>query len=246
MRSLKDEKPGLSSVKAIGFDYFGTLVEAKADVTDCITSMCGHLHELGYCFPDEGFLEAYRNVVLLKRIMRYEEFKEVNNAVWVSDTLNSMGFNTDAEHPEILSTVEKYFAEWRLTLYQDVIPAMEKLRRGFKIGLVSNFTDSNFLNKTLRELSIKDFFDSVTISDNCGWRKPHPNIFREFLKSMDAKPGETVFVGDNPVSDVKGAHDMGLTTILIKRGDKGLGDTQGVEPDFTVNSLNELQKILSD
>jgi len=244
MRSQKFEKPSLKSVKAVGFDYFGTLVEAEAEVTDCLVSMCSHLHELGYRFPDEAFLDTYRNVVRQKRSVRYEEFKEVNNTVWVSDTLNSMGFDTDSSHPEILSTVEKYFAEWQLTLYPDVIPVIKKLRERFKIGLVSNFTDSNFLNKTLRKFDIEDFFDSVTISDNCGWRKPHPNIFQDFLKSLDAQPGETLFVGDDPVSDVKGANDMGITTVLIKRTSKETEEKQAVAPDFIVSSLTELEKLL--
>lgn len=246
MRNQKVEKPSLKSVKAIGFDYFGTLVEAEAEVTDCIISMCSHLHELGYSFPDEAFLNTYRNVVRQKRSTRYEEYRELNNSVWVSDTLNSMGFDTDSDHPEILSTVEKYFAEWRLTLYPDVIPVIKRLRGDLKIGLVSNFTDSNFLNKTLRNFDIEDFFDSVTISDNCGWRKPHPNIFQEFLKSLDARFCETVFVGDDPVSDVKGANHMGITTVLIKRTGKDPENKQEIAPDFIVNSLTELQKLLSD
>ena len=245
MRNQNVEKPGHKSVKAIGFDYFGTLVEAEAEVSDCLVSMCGHLHELGYSFSDEAFLNTYRNIVRQKRSTRYEKFKEVNNSVWVSDTLNSMGFETDSDHPEILSTVEKYFAEWRLTLYPDVIPVIKNLREDFKIGLVSNFTDSNFLNKTLRKFDIEAFFDSVTISDNCGWRKPHPYIFQEFLKSLDTRPGEIVFVGDDPVSDVKGAKDMGITTVLIRRTNKDLNDKPDVAPDFIVNSLTELQELLS-
>jgi hypothetical protein len=39
-------------IKAIGFDFFGTLVEAEAKVNDCISSMCNHLHNLGYSFAD--------------------------------------------------------------------------------------------------------------------------------------------------------------------------------------------------
>jgi 2-haloalkanoic acid dehalogenase type II len=245
MRNQKVEKPSLKSVKAIGFDYFGTLVEAEAEVTDCLTSMCSHLHELGYSFKDDAFLNTYRNIVRQKRSTRYEGFKEVNNSVWVSDTLNSMGFETDSDHPEILSTVEKYFAEWQLTLYPDVIPVIKKLREDFKIGIVSNFTDSNFLNKTLRKFDIAGFFDSVTISDNCGWRKPHRNIFKEFLKSLDTRPSETVFVGDDPISDVKGGNDMGIATVLIKRTDKDPEDKPDVAPDFIVSSLTELQKLLS-
>ena len=245
MKNQEVDKADLTSVKAIGFDYFGTLVEAEAEVTDCLISMCSHLHGLGYSFPDEAFLKTYRNIVRRKRTTRYEEFKEVNNSVWVSDTLNSMGFDTDSGQPEILSTVEKYFAEWRLTLYPDVIPVIEKLRENFKIGLVSNFTDSNFLNRTLKKFDIQEFFDSVTISDKSGWRKPHPKIFQEFLKSLDAEAGETVFIGDDPVSDVKGAYDMGMTTVLLERADKDSRDNQKVAPDYAVNSLTELRKILS-
>lgn len=230
-------------IKAIGFDLFGTLVEAEAKVNDCIFSMCNHLHNLGYSFADDVFLQTYREVVREKRSTRYEEYKEVNNTVWVSDTLNNMGFDTDSEHSEISSTVEKYFEEWRIVLYQDVMSVLENLGYDFKIGLVSNFTNSAFLHKILIKFGLETLFDTITVSDSCGWRKPHPKIFSDFLKSLDAKPVETVFVGDDLINDVQGANRVGINTVLIDRSENKRREYE-ITPDYIVCSLTEFEKMV--
>ena len=81
------------NIKAVGFDLFGTLVEAKADVNDCISSMCLHLEGSGFSFEKEDFLESYRTTVRGYREIRNEGHREVNNCVWLCDTLNKMGYD---------------------------------------------------------------------------------------------------------------------------------------------------------
>ena len=70
-------------VKAVGFDFFGTLVEAEADVNECISSMCSHLDDCGFCFDDGDFLESYRATVRGYRTIRNEDLREVNNRIWL-------------------------------------------------------------------------------------------------------------------------------------------------------------------
>ena len=233
------------SVTAVGFDFFGTLVDAKADVNDCISSMCSHLHRCGFGFNDNDFLESYRATVRGYRTKRNEGLREVNNRIWLHDTLKRMGYDVKATDPVLFSTVERYFGMWQLSVFPDVYEVLERIRQEYRIGLVSNFTDSGFLLRSLRKFGIDDYFETIVVSDTIGWRKPHPRIFQNFLDSMNIEAKEAVYVGDNPEADIKGAQNTGITAVLINRqGDEGRkqGD---IIPDYTISSLMELEELLS-
>jgi putative hydrolase of the HAD superfamily len=243
------EKPNLEAlimgVKAVGFDFFGTLVEAKANVNDCISSMCTHLEGCGFSFNEDAFLESYRATVHGYRETRNKDLREITNYVWLCDTLNRLDFNIEATDPVIVSTVQRYFDVWETSIYPEVPEVLEKISSEYRTGLVSNFTDSGFLHRTLRKFNLETYFDSIVVSDTVGWRKPHPKIFKRFLDSLKVEPEETVYVGDDLYADIRGALDMGIIAVLILReGDKDLENGSPL-PDYTVNSLLELEKILA-
>ena len=232
-------------VKAVGFDFFGTLVKATADANDCIHSMCEHLHSCGYNFEFEDFIRAYREVVSEHRKIRYERFREVNNCIWLASTMKRMGFKTKSSDQEIVSAVKEYFNVWQLVMFPEVYDSLERVNKKFKTALVSNFTDSQFLYKSLKRLGIELFFDSIIISDSYGWRKPHSKIFTHFLNSLDVKAEEALFVGDDLEADVKGAKDSGITSVLIKRPcNKRIKANRDILPDHIVNSLLDLEELL--
>jgi FMN phosphatase YigB (HAD superfamily) len=231
-------------VKAVGFDFFGTLVEAKADGKDCISSMCNHLKDCGFSFNEDDFLESYRVARAHAQEVRNEELREVNNCVWLRDTLNSMSYDIEATDPVIVSTIERYFDVWEISVYPEVPEVLERISMEYDTSLVTNLSDSSFIHRTLRKLGLESYFDSVVVSDDVGWRKPHPKIFETFLKSLRVEPEETVYVGDDLDADIKGARDMDITSVLILREKEINNKTNGHLPDYTVNSLLDLEKLL--
>jgi HAD superfamily hydrolase (TIGR01509 family) len=233
-------------VKAVGFDFFGTLVEAKAEVNDCISSMCTHLEGCGLIFSEDDFLKSYRATVRGYREMRNKGLREVTNCVWLCDTLNRLGFNVEVTDPAIVSTVERYFDVWKTSIYPEVPEVLERISSEYRTSLVSNFTNSSFLRKTLRKFDLETYFDSIVVSDTVGWRKPHPKIFKRFLDSLRVEPEETVYVGDDLDADIRGARDMDIIAVLILRNGASVQlEKGGPLPDYTVNSLMELEEILT-
>lgn len=232
------------SIKTVGFDLFGTLVEAKADQETCVYSICNYLQERGYLFNEKEFLTNYKEVTTKHRIKRHDDLREVNNCVWVSETLTQMGI-ADTQSRDIKSAVATYFSNWEINLFPEALKTLKTLRTRFKIVLVSNFTDSIFLNRTLIHLGIKTYLDHVIDSDSFGWRKPHPKIFRHFLKISNTKPKEAVFVGDELKTDIQGAKNLKIKTILLDRRQnfKKQKNTE-ILPDIIVKSLIECKKTL--
>lgn len=231
-------------VKAVGFDFFGTLVEAKADVNDCISSMCLNLERCGLSFSEGDFIESYRATIHEYREIRNKDLREVTNYVWLCDTLNRLGFKVEVTDQAIVSTIEQYFDVWKTSIYPEVPEVLKRISSEFRTSLVSNFTDSSFLRRTLRKFDLETYFDSIVVSDIVGWRKPHPRIFKRFMDSLCVEPKETVFVGDDLDADIKGARDMGIIAVLILRNEEKEMEKGCPLPDYTVNSLLELDEIL--
>jgi len=233
-------------IKAVGFDFFGTLVDANADEKSCVLSMCSSLIQCGFEITEDDFISNYRAVVMKHRETRYESLVEVDNCIWVADTLKNMGIEAEASSPEIASAVEKYFSPWTLTLADDSYRVLNKLSKLFKIGLVSNFTNSEFINESLRALGIRKFFDIIIDSDSFGMRKPHPSIFKQFLRSLGVKAEEAVFIGDDVDSDVKGARAVGIKAVLLTRPRYSIGENVDSDsfPLTTVSSLTEFEELI--
>jgi putative hydrolase of the HAD superfamily len=110
---------------------------------------------------------------------------------------------------------------------------LESLReRGLKLGLVSNAFDPGWLlHRDLEQMGLAERLDFAVFSSEVGKRKPHPAIFERALEALGVEAADAVFVGDRLYEDVRGAGDLGMTTIqaLWFRADE---HPEGGEPDF--------------
>ena len=127
-------------------------------------------------------------------------------------------------------------------------PLLEALReRGLKLGLVSNAFDPGWLlHRDLEEMGLAQRLDFSVFSSEIGLRKPHPAIFEHALGALGVEPERTLFVGDRLFEDVRGAAELGMTTVqaLWFRADE---HPDGAEPDhraFTqLDVLNVVRRL---
>ena len=113
---------------------------------------------------------------------------------------------------------------------------LKKLKNnGVKIGILTNGP----LNQNLKieSLNIKNMIDSVVISDEYGFKKPDAKIYQLILTKLNLSPTECVFVGDNPQTDILGAVNIDMKSVLISKEKKDFGQT------WTVKNFQELTKI---
>ena len=84
---------------------------------------------------------------------------------------------------------------------------------------------------------------SIVVSDEVGWRKPHPEIFSRALADLGVTPAEALFVGDRADIDVVGAQRLGMPSVWINRDARPL--PPGIAPpDYEVRDLSELSRIV--
>lgn len=114
----------------------------------------------------------------------------------------------------------------------------ELAARGIVLGIVSNTgrTPGVVLRQILERYDLLRHFSAISYSDEVGYRKPDPEIFRRTLASLGAEARDAAHVGDNPVADVTGAQGVGMRGVHLAAG----GRTPAVHADVVVTDLRHL------
>jgi HAD superfamily hydrolase (TIGR01549 family) len=207
------------------------------------------LAEAGFETDKQQFLDAYAKAHEKYRLIRYGELREVTNAVWVSETLRSLGHEANAQDPKMKAALNIFFQDYvdSLELRPNAELLLKKVKETCKLGLISNFTYAPVVHSSLRKLGASQYFNAILVSGDLGWRKPHRKIFTDALNCLQVKPEETVYIGDCPTEDIKGAIEAGMKTVFVESQFYGLADlaTSGEKPDTVAKDLQEVQGFLS-
>jgi putative hydrolase of the HAD superfamily len=104
---------------------------------------------------------------------------------------------------------------WRC--YPDSVPALNALTKmGLSVCVGSNFDCR--LRGVVRGLpELASWVDSLVISSEVGFRKPHPSFFQAACARLGLPPEQVLCVGDDLENDVRGAIRAGLTSLLLER-----------------------------
>ena len=76
--------------------------------------------------------------------------------------------------------------------------------------------------------------------------KPEKNFFDLAIKDMNIEKDSVLMIGDDIISDIKGAKDSGLSAIQVKTGKYQNSDCDNKisQPDERIDSIVDLLKIL--
>jgi len=121
----------------------------------------------------------------------------------------------------------------RVTCYEDVRPALERLRAKYRLFALSNG------NADLGRCGIADLFEGHVTAAAAGAAKPHPKIFEYLLRATGVAPIEVLHIGDDPLADVVGATQAGMQAVWLNRETREW-PAQFAPPLCTVTTLAEL------
>jgi len=155
------------------------------------------------------------------------------------DALESLGLNIPAGYlshvaDDVLSRSIRYGVDPETP---QVLRALKE--RGLAIGAVSNtYQSSRALEKSLAKHGLMQYIDTLVVSSEVGWEKPHPAIFQEALRRLGVWAKETVFVGDMGWADIQGAQAVGMKAVLTRQyRQEDRGDSK---PDLVIERLSEV------
>jgi putative hydrolase of the HAD superfamily len=103
-----------------------------------------------------------------------------------------------------------------LRLPRESVKTLTALRMTWKLGILSN-GEPRIQRRKVGALGVDRLVDSVVFAAECGdgAGKPAPEGFHTVLERLDVPAERTVFVGDDPRTDMAGAAAVGMKTIHL-------------------------------
>ena len=151
-----------------------------------------------------------------------------------------------ADVEAIMALRHRLFVEV-VNLPEEVRPLLDRLRRHYRLGLLSNYPNFKALRESLDRIGISDLFSGIVVSGEVGFVKPHPTPFEALLKQLGDAPERCLFVGDNWLADIQGAKRIGMQAVLTTQY-VAYEDFEPYpddhEPDVRIAHLNELPAVL--
>jgi putative hydrolase of the HAD superfamily len=114
---------------------------------------------------------------------------------------------------------------------------LSNLRKKYRLAVISN-SDGN-IGKLFERLGLAELFETITDSGRVGVQKPHPEIFRAALRSLDVHPEESLYIGDVYSIDYVGARSAGMHAVVFDP--YGTYSNNGVP---RITKLDELENYL--
>ncbi len=201
--------------EAIVFDFDGTLV----DFVDSDTKSLKHLHsEIRTTVSFEQFLK-----MAVDEIMNFHDLVDhgkidplLMHRFRLERTFENLGIHWDE------SVIDTYKAELFRTCepFEGVADVLLKLKKKFKLGLLTNAYDSPEQRKRICASGLHQYFDEILVSCEVGVYKPDPDVFLNLLKKLDVLPEKAVYIGDSIKHDVVGANSAGMKSALFSKSSK--------------------------
>ncbi len=116
----------------------------------------------------------------------------------------------------------------------------ELKEQGYLLGIITNGR-SPFQVRAIDGLAIRDYFDTILISEVEQVKKPQVDIFQRAMDRLGVLASNSVFVGDHPEVDIIGAKGAMMKTIWKRN----LSWTEAKEADAIIDELNDIPLILA-
>lgn len=224
-------------IKAIAFDFDHTLYDRDATYENLVDDFMAY-------FADE-LQEGISRERVLKVMQDCDRTGIYKDHHWEGIYRDTLASGIFRKNP----TYQKYYHEFlednypaAIVLYKDTISALEELRRrGYKVGILTN-GPSEYQHMKVNRVHLPEHVDCVVVGGDLPHQKPHKYAFEVVCEKMGCALEEAAYVGDNPINDMDGARQAGLTPIWIRSVDIWLDAVEPVE--HSIVALGELPDLL--
>ena len=97
-------------------------------------------------------------------------------------------------------------------LFEGAIELLEALKNRFRLHIITNGFDKVQQFK-IENSGIESFFEFVFTAEKVGFKKPHPEIFIQSLKTVNTTAEASIMIGDSFEADILGALNQGMQAI---------------------------------
>lgn len=153
---------------------------------------------------NEKCWEQYRLDLLSKEDLRDKRFYDTLSYFGIENKQLSIQFGDDYVQN----------SPHRTCLIPGTIDLLENLHPHFKMHIITNgFEEVQHIK--LSNSNLSKYFHAVVTSEMAGAKKPSPLAFEYALNKANANVNESVMIGDDLNTDIKGAINIGMKTIYF-------------------------------
>jgi len=219
--------------KILAFDVYGTLIDTQGVLT-LLELLVG---EKALLFSNTWRAKQLEYSFRRALMHRYEHF-----SVCTEEALN---YSCDTLKVSLtlvqrLSLMESYH---KLPAFKDVSKDLLLLAQDYQLVAFSN-GENDVVEQLLINANIREYFSDVITADEVESFKPSPLIYQHLLKRTNSKAENTWLISSNSF-DVIGAKSQALNAVWVNRTNLAVYDPWGIEPNFTINQLDELSQKLT-
>ena len=235
-------------IAAVTFDLWDTLIQEYPGNSDKVSAI--RIDRIWRLLNDRGLAHTRHEVE--KAYAKTFDFLQLtwskSRDVPVRDHILFMLTSIDSKltgrlAKDDIAQIEKIYCEGILEHPPRLLPgakdALKTVRsKGYRMGLISNTgrTPGSMLRTVMDKLSILEFFDTTTFSNEILVRKPAEAAFTVTLERLKAMPKTAVHVGDDANKDILGARKVGMRTIQVVSP----GEQPSKAADAHVRSLSQV------
>jgi putative hydrolase of the HAD superfamily len=213
-----------NSLKAVFFDFGGTLMDSESD-------KIAHIHMMKdikeqYRLPvSENILVNMYESQLFNHDMTIKNRSQNNNGKFTrlhfysENAFKSLlqEFNIETTYSDI-DWFNKIYLKNHLKFVKLVEGVKEGISlvkdKGYHCGIISDI-DNDYQLKQFQALNLDNAFDSITTSEEVKAYKPDEVIYKVALDKANCQGNQALMVGDSYHKDIAGAKKMNMTTIWI-------------------------------
>lgn len=215
----------LDGVNTIYFDLDNTLINRNTAFLACIQQFFDE-NMPNYYFKNEEFeIEKIDQFGYTPR----EEFVE-----WFIQYYQPQGWDEASFWNYMHANISSFVTPIPKAL-KDLLSS---LQQQYRIGLLTNGSISNQSRK-IRNAQLDSIFSTETIhiSQQYHLSKPDAELFELVLEQWQLQPKQLLYVGDDPMKDIKGAANVGIRTAWVSHKRTWI---HKVKPDLIIENILEL------
>ena len=204
------------------FDLYGTLIDINTNEWDIKLwkKLAILYHYKGAVYTAKEINKAYCDYVEKEKARVRRKFPEysvidIKIEKVFKKLFTAKGVKATAREIDFICTAFRCYSTKYIKLYDGVIDLLDTLKaKDKKIYLLSN-AQRKFTENALNMFGLTPYFDGIIISSDEECSKPDKHYYDTLINRYNLDRGETIMIGNDYISDIKGAKEAGLSALYI-------------------------------